>query len=216
MVAAGEDASLAVALAEYEFLREHRRLSYEGSAARFNSFLLIASGGTAVVAGLLGAAGGPQPVRGAAAGALGGVVLLVGFAVFVRLVHYQLSAIEQAYHMNLLRTFLLDRAPALRPYSLLPTIHDVGAVPFGSGRERGLRGWSGLPQTVGLVNSVLVALAGAVLGFGLVGNGWVAGLVGVALGVGSAVLHHRYEQRLIRGVREGLDNEIRSRFGPAT
>jgi hypothetical protein len=120
---ADEDLALTVALAEYEAVREMRRGAHEGSAARFNYFLVVASGGTAVVAGLLGS-GGLATARGAAAVAIGAMVLLVGGVVFVRLVHYRVTGLEYNTALDALRTYLVSRAPEVGPYVVMPTLAD--------------------------------------------------------------------------------------------
>jgi hypothetical protein len=215
VAAENRDVALDVALAEYEFAREQRRLSYEGSAARFNYFLLIASGGTAAVAGLVGTQQVSDTARTVAAMTIGGVVLLLGFVIFVRLVNYRLVAIEYAYTINALRTYLLTRAPQLRPYSLLPTLDDADAVPYGFPRYRGLRSWTGLAQTVGLVNSVLAGLAVGVLTRSADAAGWAAIVSGAGLAIACSLAHRAYERRLIGDIDGRMRSEVRRRMDPA-
>jgi hypothetical protein len=139
------DVSLTVALAEYEAVREMRRGAHEGSAARFNYFLVVASGGTAVVAGLLGSAGAASAGRTAAALAIGAMVLLVGGVVFVRSVHYRVTGLEYNTALDAMRTYLVSRAPEVRP-------NVSAAVGRGTGS-----GWAA-------VGPALLVLVGAVAG----------------------------------------------------
>jgi hypothetical protein len=188
-----DDIDLTVALAEYEAVREMRRGAHEGSAARFNYFLVVASGGTAVVAGLLGS-GGSEPARTAAAAAIGAMVLMIGGVVFVRLVHYRVTGLEYNTALDALRTYLVDRAPAVRPYVMMPMLADDIRLRMSSR----VRSWTGLASTVGLVNSVLLALAvGALSGWAASPHWWVAaglGLVALALAVAA---HRAYERAVV-------------------
>src|SRR6266511_3785244 len=86
-------------------------------------FLVVASGGTAVVAGLLGS-GDTDTARTAAALAIGAMVLLVGGVVFVRLVHYRVTGLEYNTALVALRTYLVSRAPEVGPYVVMPTLAD--------------------------------------------------------------------------------------------
>ena len=208
-----DDVELAVVLNEYSFVREQRRNNRDGSNARFNYFLVVATGGTALVAGTLGVPGGVTVPRIAAAGVMGALVLVIGLLVFVRLVHYRLSDIEHCYHLNALRTYLLRRAPSVRSFVLLPTFDDEeSSLPL-SARARG---WAGLAQTVGVVNSVLIGTAVAVAGCYLRFPGapwWVPAAVAagaVAAGV-SLLLHRRYEQRILAVASLSIDHRTRKR-----
>jgi hypothetical protein len=208
----GHDIALTIALTEYEFAREQRRMSYEGTAQRFNYYLLIASGGTAVVAGLLGASGGTDTPRVAAAGVVGGIVALLGFVIFIRLVHYRLVSIEQAYTIKALRMYLMSRAPELRRYSMLPMVGDDDAGPFGFPRAQGARTWTGLTQMVGLVNSVLLGL-----GLGEVvrlahGAVWSAVACGAVIAIISTSLHRAYERRLVAAADRRTASAVQHRL----
>ncbi|GEM_PF-6716473 len=211
-----ENIELTVALNEYQTVREQRQSNRDGSNARFNYFVLIASGGTAVVAGMLGSPGGSGTARFAAAAAVGGVALMVGLIVFVRLVYYRLSAIEHAYALNALRTYLLRRAPGVRPYVLLPTLDDDEAQTPHAIAVQGwsARSWAGQAQTVGLVNSVLSGLAGATVAHVVHPTWWAATAVGVALAVASLLLHRRYEQRAVRLTTARIERRAQQRVNP--
>jgi hypothetical protein len=188
-----DDVDLTVALTEYEAVREMRRGAHEGSAARFNYFLVVASGGTAIVAGLLGS-DGSAPARLAGAVAIGAMVLMIGGVVFVRLVHYRVTTLEYNTALDALRTYLVDRAPAIRPYVMMPMLTDDIRLRMGTR----IRSWTGLASTVGLVNSVLLALAvGGLSGWAASPSWWVAigpGLVTLALAV---VAHRAYERVVV-------------------
>jgi hypothetical protein len=202
---------LTIALAEYEAVREMRRGAHEGSAARFNYFLVVASGGTAVVAGLLGSAGALSTGRTAAAFAVGAIVLLVGGIVFVRLVHYRVTGLEYNTALDALRTYLVARAPELRPYVLLPTLEKDIRLRMGSR----VRSWTGLAQTVALVNSVLVATATAALVAWGTGTVWAAAGCGLLMLAGAVAVQRVYERvvvrRAIARLHEHLDPMARRR-----
>jgi hypothetical protein len=187
------DVPLTIALAEYEAVREMRRGAHEGSATRFNYFLVVASGGTAVVAGLLGSGGGVSSARNLAALTIGGMVLLIGAVVFVRLVHYRVTGLEYNTALDAMRTYLVRRAPQLRPYMLMPTLDDDVRARMMSRA----RGWTGLAQTVALVNSVLLAVAVAMLcGWAAAPRWWVAVVAGL-LTLALAVFAHRAYERAV-------------------
>lgn len=208
-----EDIELTVVLNEYELVREQRCNNRNGSNARFNYFLVVASGGTAIVAGMLGTPGGSTMARIAAAGALGAVVLALGLSVFVRLVYYRISDVEHAYTLNALRTYLLRRAPSVRSYVLLPTLDDDDAsLPHAMATRAGTaRSWAGLAQTVGLVNSVLLGLAAATTAHFAHLVWWGAVPVGVAVAAVSVLLHRRYEQRAVALATLAVDHRARQR-----
>ncbi len=208
---ADDDFALTIALAEYEAVREMRRGAHEGSAARFNYFLVVASGGTAVVAGLLGS-GDTDTARTAAALAIGAMVLLVGGVVFVRLVHYRVTGLEYNTALDALRTYLVSRAPEVGPYVVMPTLADDVRLRMSSR----VRSWTGLASTVGLVNSVLLALAAGAL------SGWARSHWGVALVAGlivlvNAVLGHRaYERAIIDRAITRLRDRLPGAVNPGT
>lgn len=194
----GADPSLTVALAEYEHLREARRAINEQSTARFNFFLVIASAGTAVSAGLVGAgAGGGDGFSAARAGtiaAIGALLLLLGVAVFARQVEFNGRSRRYAVAETALRTYLIRRSPDLARYVLMPTLDDAGpfaAEPF---RRHWFRDAVGLAGTVGLMNSALVG-AGGGLALSAVTPWWLAAVAGVALMLTAVTLHVVYVRR---------------------
>ncbi|MFD0820195.1 hypothetical protein ACFQ0D_18220, partial [Micromonospora zhanjiangensis] len=154
-----QDVSLTVALAEYEHLREARRANDEMSTARFNFFLVVATGATAVAGGLLGGAEAGAARTGAVAG-LGGLVLLLGLTVFIRQVEFVNRSRLYGIALDSMRTYLARRASDVTPYLLMPTLDDPGADRQRPPGGRWLRDAIGLAGTVGLVNSVLIG-AGA-------------------------------------------------------
>jgi hypothetical protein len=194
------EVALTVALAEYEHLREARRAVSDQSAARFNFFLVIASAGTAVSAGLVGAAAesGLGSGRAGTIVGIGALVLLLGVAVFARQVEYNLRSRRYAVAETVLRTYLMRRSPGLSRYVLMPTLDDAGpfaAEPF---RRHWLRDVVGLAGTVGMVNSALLAVG---LGLGLAGPApwWVAAVAGVAVMVAAVAAHVGYVRRRLAG-----------------
>jgi hypothetical protein len=150
--------ALTAALAEYAHLREMGLYTDTSSAARFNYFVAVATAGTAVSAGLLGAATS-TPTRVSAAAVIGGLVLLLGVVSFGRMVYYRMSRAEYTAALDALRTYLVRRAPDVAPYVVLPTIHDPPDVPVPGGTPDPLSSPSkvGLAMTVGLINKALLA-----------------------------------------------------------
>jgi hypothetical protein len=188
------DTALTVALAEYEHLREARRAISEQSTARFNFFLVIASAGTAVSAGLVGTSGDLSRSRLGAIATIGGLVLLLGVAVFARQVEYNGRSRRYAVAETTVRTYLVRRSPDIAPYLLMPTLDDAGpfaAEPF---RRHWLRDAVGLAGTVGLMNSALVAVGGGVA-LGAMAPWWVAAAAGVALMAAAVTAHVGYVRR---------------------
>jgi hypothetical protein len=194
------DPTLTVALAEYQHLQEARRSISDQSTARFNFFLIIASAGTAVSAGLVGAAGELSRARVGTIAIIGGLVLLLGLAVFARQVEYSGRSRRYAVAETALRTYLTRRSPALTPYILMPTLDDAGpfaAEPF---RRHWLRDAVGLAGTVGMMNSALIAVGGATA-LAAVAPWWAAAVAGLALMVAAVAAHVAYvRERLAASV----------------
>jgi hypothetical protein len=72
-----------VVLAEYAHLRGARRANNDQSTARYNFFLVVASGATAVAGGLI-TGGGSGAANTSGVIGIGALVLLLGLTVFVR------------------------------------------------------------------------------------------------------------------------------------
>ncbi|MEV1143369.1 hypothetical protein [Micromonospora sp. NPDC049799] len=182
------DVPLTIALAEYEHLREAGRAVQDRSNARFTFFLAVSSASAAAAAGLV-TAGGALP-RAALLSALGTLVLLLGLAVFARQVELNDRGRRYAVAATTLRTYLTRRSPDLAPYVLLPTLDDPGPFAPEPFRRHWFSDLVGQAGTVGVINSVLVAVGagfagssvapsavaapGAVLVFGLVAAAHVA------------------------------------------
>ncbi|MBO4209716.1 hypothetical protein [Micromonospora echinofusca] len=196
------DVALTVALAEYEHVREASRAIHDQSVARFNFFLAVASASTAVSAALITANGPGERVRLATVVGLGVLVLLLGVAVFARLVELNDRGRRYAVAATALRTYLTRRAPDLAPFMLMPTLDDPGPFTPEPFRRHWFRDAVGLPGTVGLVNSAVVASAAA-LGVAASRPGWVGALVGVGLLAGSVAAHLTVvRRRVARSARQ--------------
>ncbi|WDZ84745.1 hypothetical protein [Micromonospora cathayae] len=182
------DVPLTIALAEYEHLRDASRAVHEQSTARFTFFLTVATAATAVSAGLVttGTPGGA--VRPAVLAGLGALVLLLGSAVFARQVELNARGRRYAVAATVLRTYLARRSPELAPFLLMPTLDDPGPFAPEPFRRHWLRDLAGQAGTIGLINSVVVAVAGAT-GLAAVGPTWLAGVGAVALLAGSVAGH---------------------------
>jgi hypothetical protein len=194
LVSEQQDVALTVALAEYEHLRETRRSSNEQSTARFNFFLVVASGATAVAGGLITSAGPGAASTGAVAG-IGGLVLLLGLTVFIRQVEFVSRSRLYGIAIDSVRTYLARRAPDVAPYLLLPTLDDPGAYQGQPPGGRWLRDTVGLAGTVGLVNSVLIGIGGGWVAHGARAATWLAVSVAVLLLAASAAGHVWYVNR---------------------
>ncbi|MCM0675812.1 hypothetical protein NCC78_14095 [Micromonospora phytophila] len=180
------DVPLTIALAEYEHLREASRAIHDQTTARFTFFLAVASASAAAAAGLL-TAGGALP-RLPLLGGLGGLVLLLGIAVFARQVQLNDRGRRYAVATTALRTYLARRAPDLAPYLLMPTLDDPGPFAPEPFRRHWFSDLVGQAGTVGLINSVLVAVGAGFAGAALVPP--VAAVSGaVALFAASAAAH---------------------------
>ncbi|HEU4426002.1 MAG TPA: hypothetical protein VFR67_25985 [Pilimelia sp.] len=188
------DAELTVALAEYEHLREVRRAISDQSTARFNFFLVVASAGTAVSAGLVTAGVRVSGSRVGTVVAIGTLVLLLGVAVFVRQVEYNGRSRRYAVAMTALRTYFVRRHPELSPYVLLPTLDDPGPFASEPFRRHWIRDAVGLAGTVGLMNSALMGVA-AGMALGRTAHWAVAAAAGGVLVVASLAAHVAYVRR---------------------
>ncbi|HEX5598474.1 MAG TPA: hypothetical protein VFX61_21020, partial [Micromonosporaceae bacterium] len=162
------DVTLTVALAEYEHLREARRANTDSSAARFNFFLVVATGAAAVTGGLI-TSSGTGPANLVAAASIGGLVLLLGLTVFVRQVEFVNRAKLYGVAINSVRTYLSRRTPELAPYLLMPTLDTPGVYQARPPGSSWLRDSIGLAGTIGLINSTLLAA----------GTGFATGALGV-------------------------------------
>lgn len=191
-----DDTELTIALAEYEHLRELSRSVHDQSTARFTFFLAVASGATAVSAGLIttgqpGGRVGPAVLAG-----LGLLVLLLGVFVFARQVELNDRGRRYAVAATVLRTYLARRAPGLAPFIIMPTLDDPGPFapePFHRHWFRDLVSQAGM---IALVNSVLVGLAAA-LAVLLAGPAWLAALVAAAITPASVAVHLRAIRRRV-------------------
>ncbi|BCJ78139.1 hypothetical protein CS0771_76830 [Catellatospora sp. IY07-71] len=192
---ATDDIELTVALAEYAKLGEARRAISDQAHNRYNFFLVIATGVAAVSAGVLGS-GIDANVRIGAVAALALLVLLMGPTVFLRQLRFSNAGRNYAVAEEAMRTYLARRAPQLAPYVLLPTLDDAGLLQPSGGRGRG-RQAVGLAATIGLVNSTLLAAAGALAVSGVL-DGWPVVLVALALFAASAAVHLWWVDRTVR------------------
>ncbi len=202
------DVPLAVALAEYEAVQEASRRVDDRSSNRFNYFIVVASGALALSAGLLGTSGASVATGLTVVSTVAIFVIAVGLAVFVRLVHYRVTFLEYRLAANALRTYLVRRAPELRPYVLLPTIEDD--VPPWAGQvrtSRRLGSWASLSATIGLMSSLLVGVVVTSL-LWRIGMSYAADLpLGLVACAASVAGHRRYERRII----EDSDRQMRQR-----
>ncbi|NES16609.1 MULTISPECIES: hypothetical protein [Micromonospora] len=154
-----DDTELTIALAEYEHLRELSRAVHDQSAARFTFFLAVASGATAVSAGLITTGTPPGPVGPAVLAGLGLLVLLLGVFVFARQVELNDRGRRYAVAATVLRTYLTRRAPELAPFIVMPTLDDPGPFAPEPFRRHWFRDLVSQAGMLALVNSVLVGLA---------------------------------------------------------
>ncbi|MEV4412252.1 hypothetical protein [Catellatospora sp. NPDC049609] len=192
---ATDDIELTIALAEYAKLTESRRAISDQAHNRYNFFLVIATGVAAVSAGVLGSDINDN-VRIGAVAALALLVLLMGPTVFLRQLRFSNAGRNYAVAEEAMRTYLVRRAPQLAPYVLLPTLDDAGLLAPTNSRRRS-RDAVGLAATIGLVNSTLLAAAGALLVSGLL-DGWPVVLVALALFAGAAAVHLWWVGRTVR------------------
>jgi hypothetical protein len=166
-----KDVELDIALAEYEHLRIARQISFQGSGARFNFYLVAVVGSPAALG--LAADVAPEAIPWISGPLLLSVVAL-GLFTFFRLIEFDYWSTYYTRGLNYLRKYFLGRAEGLTEYFVLPSEGD---------RPRFLD-QHGLVRTAGFINSVLVATA-AGLGTGSAldnnGIGFVSG--GVALAV---------------------------------
>ncbi|HEX5541335.1 MAG TPA: hypothetical protein VFX60_07190 [Micromonospora sp.] len=185
------DTALTVALAEYEHLREARRTTTDSSAARFNFFLVVASGATAVTAGLI-AGSGTGPANILATIGIGCLVLLLGLTVFVRQVEFINRAKLLGVATDAIRTYLSRRAPELTPYLLMPTLDTPGVYQARPPGSSWLRDAIGLASTIGLINSAVLAAGGGVGARAVGVPVWGAVLTAMAVFAVSAIGHLVY------------------------
>jgi hypothetical protein len=149
------DDDLTIALAEYAHLNELRHQLEQKSSNRFNFFLALSTTSAAVTAALLSQFKGSQV--NIAAGALLGMVLVVGFATYLRQLRFARQNARLDAAQIALRTYLARRAPTVRAYMFLPVEDDRGVL------LRGKTNWInqslGLPGNTAIINSALLALA---------------------------------------------------------
>jgi hypothetical protein len=150
------DDDLTIALAEYEHLNELRNQLEQKSSNRFNFFLALTTGTVAVSAALLSQSSGATTAVWAV-GALALMVLIVGFAMFLRQVRFTGRNVRLTAGQIAIRTYLARRAPAVRPYMYLPVEGDRGVFP--GGRISWINQSLGLPGTTALLNSAMLTLA---------------------------------------------------------
>lgn len=184
-----DDTELTIALAEYEHLRELSRAVHDQSAARFTFFLAVASGATAVSAGLITTGTPHGPVGPAVLAGLGLLVLLLGVFVFARQVELNDRGRRYAVAATVLRTYLTRRAPELAPYIVMPTLDDPGPFapePFHRHWFRDLVSQAGM---LALVNSVLVGLSVA-LAVLATGVAWPVGPAAALAVVAASIAAH--------------------------
>ncbi|MGY0006608.1 hypothetical protein [Micromonospora sp. I033] len=185
-----EDTELTVALAEYEHLRELSRAVHDQSAARFTFFLAVASGATAVSAGLISAGPPGGRVAPAVLAGLGLLVLLLGVSVFARQVELNDRGRRYAVAATVLRTYLARRAPDLAPYLVMPTLDDAGPFAPEPFRRHWFRDLVSQAGMIALMNSALVGLAAA-LAVLAVAPPWLAATVAALLVPAAIALHLR-------------------------
>ncbi|MFU8872895.1 hypothetical protein [Micromonospora sp. SL4-19] len=185
-----EDTELTIALAEYEHLRELSRTVHDQSTARFTFFLAVASGATAVSAGLITTGTSDGRVGPAVLAGLGVLVLLLGIFVFARQIELNDRGRRYAVAATVLRTYLARRAPDLAPFIVMPTLDDPGPFapePFHRHWFRDLVSQAGM---LALVNSVLVGLA-TTLAVLAAGPAWLAASVAALVVPASVAAHLR-------------------------
>lgn len=191
-----EDTELTIALAEYEHLREMSRAVHDQSAARFTFFLAVASGATAVSAGLITTGTPRGPVGPAVLAGLGLLVLLLGVFVFARQVELNDRGRRYAVAATVLRTYLARRAPELAPFIAMPTLDDPGPFAPEPFRRHWFRDLVSQAGMLALVNSVLVGLAVA-LAVLAAGTTWLAVLAAAAVVPASIAAHLRVIRRRV-------------------
>ncbi|MEU3457801.1 hypothetical protein ABZ671_30050 [Micromonospora sp. NPDC006766] len=192
-----DDTELTIALAEYQHLRELSRTVHDQSVARFTFFLAVASGATAVSAGLI-STGGPHGRFGPAVVAgLGLLVLLLGIFVFARQIELNDRGRRYAVAATVLRTYLARRAPALSPFIIMPTLDDPGPFapePFNRHWFRDLVSQAGM---IALVNSALLGLATTLTALLLAAPAWLAAPIAAVVAATSVTAHLRAMRRRI-------------------
>ncbi|GLY20980.1 hypothetical protein [Micromonospora sp. NBRC 101691] len=182
------DTPLTIALAEYEHLREASRAIDDQTTARFTFFLTVATAATAVSAGMVTTGTPAGAVRPTLLAGLGALVLMLGSAVFARQVELNARGRRYAVAATVLRTYLARRAPDLAPYLMMPTLDDPGPFAPEPFRRHWARDLVGQAGTIGLINSVVVAVA-AGAGLAAVAPGWLAAAGAVAALAGAVATH---------------------------
>jgi hypothetical protein len=204
-----QDEALTIALAEYSALSDLQRSMREQSAARFNFFLAVATAVAAVTAGLLSGAG-PSGMSLGAISTLGVLLLVMGVSIFLRQIEFAQRGQRYAAAHDALRTYLVGRAPELRPYLFLPTLTDRGVI----GSRYRTHGWRrdmvSLAGTVALFNSALLALATGLLVGGNV-SGWPPAAGAVAVFAVATVIQIRYIQRAGRRTHNEIAELVEQR-----
>lgn len=152
MSAPDSDAELTIALAEYAHINDLRNQIDQKSSARFNFYLALATAVAAVSAGLLSTQPSDTKIVVASA-SLGVVVLVFGYAIFLRQVAFTAHSARLTAAGNAIRIYLAKRAPDLAPYMLLPVGKDRGAFPY---RATPFGGFAG---AIGILNSAVLAVA---------------------------------------------------------
>src|SRR5262249_12347514 len=150
------DDDLTIALAEYEHLNALRSQLEQKSSNRFNFFLALTTGTVAVSAALLSQSSSANTAVWAV-GALAAMVLIVGFAMFLRHVRSPGRNVPLPAAQIATPPYPPRRAPAVRPYMYLPVEDDRGVFP--GGRMSWINQSLGLPGTTALLNSAMLTLA---------------------------------------------------------
>lgn len=174
------DVELDIALAEYEHLRIARQVSFQGSAGRFNFYLIIVAGSPAALT--LAAKVVPKASVWVSAPLLLAVFAL-GLVTFRRLVEFDYWSTYYTRGLNYVRAYFLKRAEGLNEYFVLPSSGD---------RPKFLEA-HGLMRATGFINSVVFGMS---IGLGAgtaLGNNGGAGFAGGVCGfVASWLLHVAY------------------------
>jgi hypothetical protein len=198
-----EDPALTIALFEYESIRELLILGNTQTAARFNYLIFLSA---AVIAGSGAIAGGSAMSAAARLAVIAALTLLltaIGLLTFERIVRFDIVRLEYLAMMGLYRGYLLERAPQLKPYTILP-VQRPGEPRSSWPVQSAL---SNLAHATALINSAAMATATAALGLLTLRSTTYS----VAIGASTlclGVLTHGVWQREIRKAGEAALNRL--------
>jgi hypothetical protein len=211
MNAADDERAAEVLQAEYGVLMSALTAAWSASLARTTIFLAVLSAaGVALGFAARGDANGESNLPQLALVVLP-LLLFLGLATFVRVVQIQREAVVYVIGLNRIRYFMQLRAPASKPFFVMPPFDDQRAIfrSFGTGISRRpprFRVLYLVVQTQGIVGVVNAAVAAAFVGLALARTdpiiAWGAAAVAFAITViGLFVYWQRSLQALFSSIR---------------